>query len=155
MSLKNVNKDQTFKCKVLGRERCKPKSYPTGDGKTKQEFKAETNVNNIVDRLRKGGGISHLARTAPVFADVSNMGDFQGVMNRVALAKEAFASIPAKVRKRFHNDVNELLEFVRDPNNRDEAIKLGIIDKPKEEPKAPTPAPTAPPEPPAPKPPKA
>ena len=46
------------------------------------------------------------------------------------LAKHpSFMKLPAKTRSRFHNDTNELVEFISDEKNYDEAVELGFISE--------------------------
>jgi len=45
--------------------------------------------------------------------------------------------LPAKMRARFHNDPQELLEFISNEENRAEAEKLGLVAKKPETPPAP------------------
>lgn len=42
---------------------------------TKQSFKDECDINQIVAKFEKTGLVNHLARGVPQFADVSEMGD--------------------------------------------------------------------------------
>ena len=39
-------------------------------------------------------------------------------------------ALDANVRKRFHNDPAELIDFVSDEKNRDEAVRLGLLQIP-------------------------
>jgi hypothetical protein len=48
-------------------------------------------------------------------------------MIQVRAAEEAFMAMPASVRSRFHNDAGELVNFVSDGRNREEAVKLGLV----------------------------
>jgi len=110
-------------------------------GRTKQSFKKECDINRIMAKYLKTGEISPKAisqRTA-VFADVSNVGDYQAGMEQIKEADEAFNGLPAKIRARFNNNPGELLDFCADPDNKPEAIDLGIIPKPPPEPPAPEP----------------
>lgn len=117
-------------------QKVKPKTV-TGPGLTKQEFASEVDVNKIMDRYVKTGQLPQ-SYTEGVFADVSEIGDFANVMNRVHAADEAFALLPSKVRERFEGDPVKLIGFLADEKNRDEAVKLGLIAK-KEEPAPPQP----------------
>jgi phage internal scaffolding protein len=45
-------------------------------------------------------------------------------------AQYQFDQLPALIRDRFHNDPQEMLAFLNDPNNYDEAIKLGLVNPP-------------------------
>lgn len=100
-----------------------------GEVLTKQEFKDECDVNLIIERCMRGGYVPP-ASVAPVFADVSEIGDFSDCMRRVKAAEEAFMLLPAKTRSFFSNDPRNLMAFLNDTKNRDKAIELGLIDKP-------------------------
>jgi len=126
----------------------------SGDvGRTKQEFKDDADINVIVARcVRDPNVVSVYARkVAPVFADVSMVGDFQTCMSRMAAVEDAFMSLPPKVREFFKNDPWAVPEFVADPKNYDKAVELGVavpkpaVVPPKEEaspaPATPAPAP--------------
>lgn len=90
----------------------------------KQSFKDECEVNNIVRRYEMGGELPAFSGE-PLYADVSGM-EFQGMMDVVASAQAAFEALPAEVRRRFANDPREFVEFVSDPGNRAEALKMGL-----------------------------
>ncbi len=102
--------------------------------RTKQSFKKETDINTIMARYVKTGAIAPeaLAQRQAVFADVSEIGDFQECQQRIASAHSAFMTLEPELRARFENDPAQLLDFVADPENREEAIELGIIEKPAE-----------------------
>lgn len=104
----------------------------SSDGRTKQSFKDASDINGIVGRYRKTGLLPRLQRVQPVFADVSNVTDFHSVLNRVRRAQEAFESIPAVVRSKFGNRVENLVAYLQDPKNLDEAIESGLLAKPKD-----------------------
>lgn len=124
-------------------DKVKPKLH-TGEGRTKQEFANESDINMIMKRYRATGQLPIGADPAKmVFADVSQIGSFAETIERVHAAEEAFAALPAHIRVRFENDPVQLVEFVQNGDNYDEAVKLGLIEI-KEEPKVPTPAPKAP-----------
>lgn len=96
---------------------------------TIQSAKDECDINLIIDRANKGI-MPAVNQSQPRFADVSDVGDYQHALNVVMEADEAFMSLPSAVRDRFGNDPAQLLEFLGDDRNRDEAVKLGLIDAP-------------------------
>lgn len=112
----------------------------TGTGRTKQAFKAECDVNNIMARYLKTGVLEARNQHAPRYGDCTGI-EYQAGMLAIAGAKEAFAALPAKLRDRFENDPAKFLEFVQDDKNLEEARGLGLL-----KPKAPeaTPLPTPP-----------
>ena len=56
--------------------------------------------------------------------------NLQDAIDTVNVLQADFNSLPAAVRERFANDPFEMLDFIADEKNRDEAVKLGLIDKP-------------------------
>lgn len=97
--------------------------------KTKQSFKAECDINNILARYQKTGLVGHLNARQPRYGDFSNTLDYQAALNAVMAAEESFSSLPAKVRDRFQNDPSKLISFINDPKNKNEAIKLGLLEQ--------------------------
>jgi phage internal scaffolding protein len=96
---------------------------------TQQQFKEESDINNIVDRFMKTGHLPDPA-SMPQYVDYEGVFDFQSAMNVVRQADENFMRMDAKVRARFHNSPQEFLEFFADPANSDEAVRLGLAVPP-------------------------
>lgn len=97
---------------------------------TQQHFKEECDVNNILKRYVITGVCDHINERQPIFADVSNVGDFMQAQNMILQANEDFMSLPSNVRKRFNNDPALLIDFLNDPASREEAISLGLVNAP-------------------------
>lgn len=92
---------------------------------TKQSSKDDCDINNILAKYQRTGLLEFVNERQPQYADFSGF-DFHGSMQVVAKANEMFSDLPATVRKRFNNEPSEFLAFVDDPNNFDEAVKLGL-----------------------------
>lgn len=105
---------------------------------TKQSFLEETDINTIVRRFNLTGQLPEDVRR-PVYGDYEGVFDFHSAMNAIVQAEESFEAMPADVRARFHNSPAEFVDFVAREENREEAIRLGLVDKPL----APAPAPQA------------
>lgn len=104
------------------------------DSLTQQQFRDESDINNIVDRFMKTGHLPDPV-SMPQYVDYEGVFDFQSAMNVVRQADENFMRMDAKVRSRFHNSPQEFLEFFADPANSEEAVRLGLaLPKPKESP---------------------
>lgn len=101
----------------------------SGVSKTKQSFKDECDINRIMARYAATGTLDFVNRREAQFLDVSDI-DFQNAMRIVTESREAFMTLPAAVRDRFQNDPGQLLGFLSDDSNREEAIKLGLVIKP-------------------------
>lgn len=100
----------------------------SGESLTKQCFKEECDINNLVNRYMETGILGDPFDTRkPVFDDFSSVPDFHESQGIVAKAYEQFNSLSAEVRDRFGNDPVQLLEFLDNPTNRDEAVSLGLI----------------------------
>lgn len=102
-----------------------------GETLTKQAEKDACDVNNIVRKWQKTGVIEHVAKYQGDYSDlVGAPVDYHAAFNQVLEARAAFDSLPSSVRKRFQNDPGAFLEFVSDPANGDEMIKLGLRKAP-------------------------
>lgn len=101
--------------------------------KTKDSFAKECNINNIVKKFVKTNSLPVIDGNA-FYGDFSNIPDYQTALNRVNAVSAVFRSLNADVRARFKHDPANMLEFVSNPDNRDEAVKLGLLPKPKTNP---------------------
>lgn len=114
-------------------------SNTVGDSLTKQCFKEQCDINRIVSKYEQTGLLEHLNQRPGFFEDLTNVPDYRSALNKVIQAKEAFGMLPARTRERFSNDPGEMLGFLEDPANKEEAIKLGLVKKPIEAPITPPP----------------
>lgn len=94
---------------------------------TQQHFKDDADINVILDRFGQGHEIPKNYRS-PQYGDFEGVDDYQTALNAVREAAEAFLELPALVRERFGNDPQQLIDFVGDDKNRDEAVKLGLLE---------------------------
>lgn len=98
---------------------------------TQQSMLEECDINNIIARIMRGDLTAPVNRFEPRYGDYADYeADYHEAMNLVLEAQASFDKLPAKMRDRFHNDPAALLKFLENPDNRDEAISLGIIDAP-------------------------
>lgn len=94
--------------------------------KTQQQFKDQCDINLIMKKYRETGQISHLRNSQGQYLDVSELPSYQEALNTLITANNSFASLSSEVRKRFGNDPKNMIEFLSDPSNDPEAIKLGL-----------------------------
>ncbi|MGE0175405.1 MAG: hypothetical protein AB7T49_21660 [Oligoflexales bacterium] len=107
-----------------------------GETLTQQQFKEDCDVNIIMAKFLKTGHINHLRlRDAGVYADLVGAPDFQEAMQTITQAQHAFDELPAETRLRFGNDPNQMVKFLANPDNQEEAIKLGMMVRRPEQPK--------------------
>lgn len=95
-------------------------------GHTKQSFREETDINAIVERANRTGQLPQMIASDPMYGDFSSVPDYQTALNLVVKAEEQFMGLSAHVRDRFYNDPARFLEFMGDPNNAAEIVKLGL-----------------------------
>lgn len=98
-----------------------------GPSMTKQSFKEECDINNIIANFTKTGLLEYAQEHQPQYGDVTGI-DFQTAMQTISQANEMFDELPSKIRQRFQNDPVAFLDFIQDPESRSEAIQLGLID---------------------------
>ncbi len=101
-----------------------------GPSMTQQSFREESEINNILARYTKTGVLEHVNKYgAGAYNDMPASTEFVDAMNMVTEANSMFADLPADVRNRFKNDPVEFLEFVNDPDNTDEMVKMGLLEE--------------------------
>lgn len=110
---------------------------------TKQDFKDQCDINNILKAFKLTGQVNHISSKAAqgAFLDLPDQMDFQAAIGLVERAEASFMALPAAIRDRFGSRPADFLAFVANPANADELVRLGIREQPRQAPGA---APTAP-----------
>lgn len=90
-----------------------------------QQHKKDVDINNIVRRLGVGE-IPNVNKATPMYVDNSEMPTYQEMLNIVVQHEQNFASLPAKIRAEFHNNAEELVTFLSNPENKEKALELGF-----------------------------
>lgn len=95
---------------------------------TKQSEMDACDIHNVLKQFSQQG-FENLVRENAArgqYADLPDEIDYQASLNMVLAAQASFATLPSQVRERFGNDPARFLEFIGDPANQDEAIRLGL-----------------------------
>lgn len=97
---------------------------------TQQSEKDSTDINFIVKQYCECGVCPSCNVHHPLSEDMLAMSTqtFQEVMQQQAQLTTAFNELPANVRKKFDYNPLKMLEFVENPNNKEECVKLGLLD---------------------------
>lgn len=82
------------------------------------------NVRYYIDRLL-GGYLDHNPQPGE-FLDLTNL-DYQEALETVAEAEQAFDELPIRLKQRFGTPEN-FLQFLDNPQNFDEAVRLNLIN---------------------------
>lgn len=104
-----------------------------------QSFAEECDINNIMRDIQTTGATHWLTTRPGTYEDVTGL-DFQTAMDQTVRATEAFNDLPSSIRDRFQNNPAAFLDFVHDPANGEELVRMGL-----REPPAPAPSPVTPP----------
>lgn len=105
---------------------------------TRQSEMESCDLHNILRQFSQQG-FDQLVRENAArgqYADLPDDLDYQASLNLVMEAQKSFATLPSQVRERFKNDPARFLQFIADPANAEELIRLGIATdvSPKPEP---------------------
>jgi len=100
---------------------------PNQKSRAQQQFKDECDINNIMKSYQQGVPLDFKQKVGQ-YLDTSNALHYKESLEVVISAQNAFLALPVNIRNRFQNDPQELLTFLSDSKNKDEAIKLGLVD---------------------------
>lgn len=97
---------------------------------TKQQEMDACDIHNVLKQFSQQGFEALVREKAATgqYADLPDELDYQASLNTVLAAQASFATLPSQVRERFRNDPARFLEFLADPANQDEAIRLGLAE---------------------------
>ena len=110
-------------------ERCRVPASHDSEMLTKQSFAEECDINVIVKRYQDTGMLPHVQRRMPMYGDFSMDVDLHGMIQRVEAAQANFEELSAEVRDRVGNSPERFLEFVRNPANVGEMVRLGLLNE--------------------------
>lgn len=96
--------------------------------KVEQSHKDRCDINIIMSKYRQTGVVP-LAQKTALYGDFTNATDFHTAVNKVQAAHQAFERMPAAVKKRFGQDPGQMIDFLADPANIEEAVELGLMEK--------------------------
>lgn len=92
-----------------------------------QSAAEEADINTIVRRFGLTGQLPGQV-AIPRYGDFTGVPDFHTAMNLIRQTQDEFMRLPAEVRARFDNDPQKVMEFLEDDRNREEAVKLGLVN---------------------------
>lgn len=123
--------DDVKEVRRKGRDRSVYVDYYPERSKAKPEFAKDANINRLMAKYKRTGIIDPLIYRDMKYGDFASGSDFAEMAIKVTDAQEEFLSLPSHIRNRFQNNPVKLLDFLADPKNDEEAIKLGLKDRPK------------------------
>lgn len=96
-------------------------------GQTKQAFKDECDINNIMKKFQKTGAITHANNRFAEYGFATSV-DFTESMAIVIQAQELFNELPSSIRAKFGNSPEAFLDFAQNPDNSLEMAKMGLSE---------------------------
>lgn len=106
-----------------------PGIHTPGGSRAAQSFKDDCDINVIVRRAMRTGVWPNKRMEVPVFGDFTNIPDYRSAQQLIVETTEQFEKIPARIRERFHNSVDEFVAFVSNPENSEDVVKMGLGTK--------------------------
>lgn len=100
----------------------------SGPSRTKQSFRDECNINNIMKSFVRTGVLEHLNEHKPNYGFAPAL-TFKEALDTVHEATDMFADLPSAIRTKFSNDPAEFLGFVENPDNRSELALMGLLNE--------------------------
>lgn len=97
-----------------------------GESMTVQSQAEDADINVMLRRFGVLGQMP-VADRLPEYGDFTGISDYQSALHAITEAEDRFLALEPKIRARFDNDPQLLLEFVSNPSNRPEGIKLGLF----------------------------
>ena len=99
-----------------------------GAGLTEQHHREAVAIDNILRKYRKTGVITHTNSHEGSYMDYIGAPDYKEAMDAVAEANSLFESLPAHIRRDMDNSIEKFLDFVQDPDNREQILEYGLSD---------------------------
>ena len=111
-----------------GRERVQTEFDPEEPSMTEQHHKKSCDINHIMKKYENSGFVEHVNKYQGNYSDLSGLTSYHESMNIVTRAQQAFEQLPSNIRTQFSNDPGKFVEFVSNPDNKDEMEKMGLIE---------------------------
>jgi phage internal scaffolding protein len=106
-------------------------SFDPAEKRTKEAFAEESNINNIVDKYLKTGIMTHVSQYKENYGEATSQ-DFKAAMDLVTRTQQMFDDLPSELRNKFNGNPSDFLDYVQNPNNKDEITRLGLTTTPEE-----------------------
>ncbi len=95
----------------------------TKHGRTKQSYKDSCDINKLLEKGAKAGGLSHIERHGAQYGDFANI-DWEQVPLQLAEGRQVFNELPADIKREFNQSPGEFYEFVTNPDNSERLTEL-------------------------------
>lgn len=97
--------------------------------RTKPDLAGECDINFIVDTFLRTGQ-QPLPLTPEHYGDISSLPNLSQALQQVINASHLFEALPAQLRRELGNDATQLEGWLANPDNKDRAVRLGLLKAP-------------------------
>lgn len=130
--MKKSNNDLPFYTRFCPPPKCKVMFLKPS--LTQQQFKEESDINNIIASVNAAGVVNNplwAGSRQPLYGDFSFIqeSDYMQAQNKLIEANTLFSELPAKVRQRFNNNPADLLHYLENNPDYEEMVNLGLVVK--------------------------
>lgn len=95
------------------------------DGRTKQAFKDQCDINKMLKKAQQTGSLSHLMKyPEATYGEFDGEFDLLTAHEKMAKADTIFADLPSEIRGEFNNNPLEFVKFAGDPANNSKLREL-------------------------------
>lgn len=109
-------------------EACAGPDQSQEESLTQQQFVQDCDINVLAVRFGLTGKPLPVAPVDPsAYGDFSDVPDLRTALDIIHDAKTKFMELPPKLRERFQNQPANLWDFVNDPENAEESVRLGLL----------------------------
>lgn len=117
-----------FKTAYASHSRVQPTLNPKS--MTHQSMAPECDINGIMKKYERTGILEHRNTFEGQYGSfIDGPADYHEAMNAVLEADEMFQTLPAGIRRRFHNDAGAFLEYANDPDNAQDMVRMGLATR--------------------------
>lgn len=99
----------------------------TQPSKVQKQFAEQCSTEHIVEKFLRGEPVATASKAA-VYADLTQVPDFESLQDRLAVLNNWFNDLPSEVRSEYGNDPNKALEELTKPGSLEYAVELGLLD---------------------------
>lgn len=82
------------------------------DGRTKQSYKEQCDINKILKKAQVKGGLAHVQKyPEPTYGEFNQEFDLLTAREQISKANQIFGELPAEVRREFDNDALKFVQY--------------------------------------------
>lgn len=100
--------------------------HQTKPARTKQSFKDECDIKNIINLYNKTGLTTHINQKPQQNIDHTQIPNYQDTLNFVTNIQQQYDQLPQEIKQRF-TTTTQLSNFLENSENHEEAQKLGLL----------------------------